>query len=113
MAHKKLNRHTELVRACIAFIQLRGGLAVPVKNIGTPILRDGLRVGWRRGLIRPGVADIVGCTSTGRFLAVEVKTGKGRVTLEQAAFLNDVVTHGGLAVAVHDTVDALREVLDT
>lgn len=61
---------------------------------------------------KKGSADILGCLSGGRFLAVEVKAPGGRLSPEQRQFLDDVKTLGGLAVMVRDWRDldaALRE----
>lgn len=45
-------------------------------------------------------ADILGCLPGGRFLAVEVKAPRGRLTPEQRAFLEAIRGHGGLALVV-------------
>lgn len=45
---------------------------------------------------RPGVSDILGIDNTGRFIAIEVKTAKGRLSENQKLFLEDVNKNGGL-----------------
>jgi len=45
-----------------------------------------------------GSSDIIGVLPDGRFLAVETKTQKGRLTPEQAAFLEKVRGLGGVAI---------------
>lgn len=72
------------------------------------VLRGARRVS--AGLCR-GSADLVGYTSDGRFLAVEVKTGRVRVTREQLAFLGAVRMRGGVA-GVARSVDDLRRILE-
>lgn len=54
-----------------------------------------------------GSADIIGLTSKGRFLAVEVKTPNGRVSKDQALFLQAVNQRGGLAGVARSVADAL------
>ena len=49
---------------------------------------SGLPVGW---------PDLVGWTSTGRFLAVEVKGPRGRVSKEQQNMINTINRAGGVA----------------
>ena len=44
-----------------------------------------------------GVSDILGVLPGGRFLALEVKTAKGKLTPAQADFLQSVAGGGGLA----------------
>lgn len=45
----------------------------------------------------PGCPDILGMLKGGKLLAIEVKTLTGRVSEAQAAFLETVSIHGGLA----------------
>jgi hypothetical protein len=51
---------------------------------------------------KKGSADILGCLSGGRFLAVETKAERGRLTPEQRQFLETVRGLGGLALVVRD-----------
>lgn len=64
----------------------------------------------------PGVADILGILDSrfgcsGVFLAVEVKSPKGRLSLHQEAFLKEIKDRGGLAIvarSVEDVQEALN-----
>ena len=62
-------------------------------------------------LAAPGVPDLIGWTEGGRFVAVEVKGPRGRVTDEQAAFIDLVRRSGGLAGVARSVADA-RAVLE-
>ena len=62
-------------------------------------------------LAAPGVSDLIGWTEGGRFVAVEVKGPRGRVTDEQAAFIDLVRRSGGLAGVARSVADA-RAVLE-
>jgi len=44
-----------------------------------------------------GSADLIGITSTGRFLSIEVKTARGVIRPEQIAWRDMVIAHGGSA----------------
>ena len=57
-------------------------------------------------LAAPGVSDLIGWTEGGRFAAIEVKGPRGRVTDEQAAFLELVRRSGGLAGVARSVEDA-------
>ena len=57
-------------------------------------------------LAAPGVSDLIGWTEGGRFVAVEVKGPRGRVTDEQAAFIDLVRRSGGLAGVARSVADA-------
>nr|WP_283106482.1 VRR-NUC domain-containing protein [Shewanella submarina] len=52
-----------------------------------------------------GTADIIGQMKGGKFLAVEIKTPKGKVSEAQRLWLNRVAMHGGLAAVVRSTED--------
>lgn len=59
------------------------------------------------GLTKGG-SDIIGWTQDGRFLAIEVKTQKGRATPEQIRFINAVNASGGIAGICRSVEDALQ-----
>lgn len=54
-----------------------------------------------------GSSDLIGF-HRGRFLAVEVKSARGRTTQEQEAFIRMVLAHGGLAGIARSEDDAVR-----
>ena len=54
-----------------------------------------------------GSADIIGIAPCGRFLAIEIKTSKGRATKEQLRFIEAVNNAGGIAGIARSVDDAL------
>ncbi len=56
-------------------------------------------------LAAPGVSDLIGWTH-GRFVALEVKGPRGRITDEQAAFIELVRRSGGLAGVARSVEEA-------
>lgn len=54
-----------------------------------------------------GSSDIIGIAPDGRFLAVEVKTPKGRPTKEQLRFIEAVRNAGGIAGIARSPQEAL------
>lgn len=58
----------------------------------------------------PGCSDILGMMTDGRLLAIEVKRPSGKATEAQAAFLQQVSSHGGVAFVAHG-VSELKEYL--
>lgn len=92
----------EVVRACLQYLEARrifawrnntGALAT-----GNRFVRFGLQ----------GSADIIGILPEGRFLAVECKAAKGKLSPAQEAFLARVRQEGGVAIVVHN-LDELIE----
>ena len=65
---------------------------------------------WGGPMGEKGVSDIIGCKD-GRFLAIEIKTEKGRVTPHQQRFLDRVNEAGGVAFvarSIEDVVEGLN-----
>lgn len=55
-----------------------------------------------------GSSDLIGWTSDGRFLAIEVKTAKGRTAQEQVLFISAVRHAGGVAFVARSVEEALE-----
>lgn len=58
-----------------------------------------IRFGW------PGCPDVLGQLKDGRLLGVEVKAKAGRVSTEQAAFIERIRCAGGVAFVARDLRD--------
>lgn len=52
-----------------------------------------------------GVADILGLLSNGQFIAIEVKSAKGRLSIHQKAFLAKVEQMNGIAIVAYSVDD--------
>ncbi len=74
-------------------------------NIG--VCQDGRGNYIRYGVCNPGGSDLLGWTKDGRFLAIEVKGPKGRLTKEQEAFLGAVQRSGGVSICAKSVDDVL------
>ena len=67
----------------------------------------------KRRLVRFGVrgqSDLVGLTAGGRFLAVEVKRKRGKLTIDQSEYLNTVRRYGGIGLCVR-SLEELKDQL--
>lgn len=60
-------------------------------------IQNNLAVKGRKFIGRRGVADIIGISKDGRWVAAEVKTLNDTLSPDQIDFLNDVKSAGGLA----------------
>ena len=58
---------------------------------------------------RNGVSDILGFDNTGKFIAIEVKTAKGRLSQNQKLFLEDVNRNGGVGFVARSVDDVRKE----
>lgn len=76
----------------------------------TGVLPDKRGIPVRFGLC-PGSSDLIGICPDGRFLAIEVKTPKGKATEAQERFISAVRATGGragVARSVNDALDIMR-----
>lgn len=73
-------------------------------NVGT--LKNAAGIPIRFGLC-VGSSDLIGIAPDGRFLAVEIKTCKGRATPEQLRFIGAVRARGGIAGIARSPEDAI------
>ena len=102
------NAANDLVAVCLDYLQLAGIRAW--RNNTTGVF-DARRNVFRTFTGRKGVSDILGIVPpTGRLLAVECKSGKGKLTREQREFLADIHAAGGIALCVR-SLDDLRAAL--
>jgi hypothetical protein len=62
---------------------------------------------WIRTGLAVGSADLIGIRRDGRFLSVEVKTGKARLTADQRAWAEMILRFGGIAGVAHSVEEAL------
>src|SRR5260221_14020117 len=56
-----------------------------------------------------GVSDILGILNGGRFLAIEVKSKRGVLTIEQKIFLEEINHAGGIAFMAKSVDDVISQ----
>lgn len=99
-----------LVNTCIHYLNLKGCF-VWRNNSGVTRASYTTKAGitknriWRSGI--RGASDIIGVSKDGRFIAVECKIGKNTVNPNQAEFLREVASRGGIAVIVYSIDDLI------
>ena len=81
--------------ACLRYLERRG-----ITAWNNPTGAVEVRPGRWLHFGKKGSEDILGCLPSGRFLAVEVKAPRGRLSPEQERFLAGISDQGGLAVVV-------------
>ena len=97
-------KERDLVKACIAYLNLKG-YEVLRNNTGLFIFhnKDGKPRAVRIGL--KGSPDIIACSPDGRFIAVECKTGRNRLTAYQKAFLERLRKKNAIVVVAYSVDD--------
>lgn len=113
-------KESSLLRELLAYRQA-DGIRLYRNNVGLFYTREGMPV--RSGLC-VGSSDLIGWTpvtiieqhlgtSLAVFTAIETKSARGRVSMEQAAFIAAVCRAGGIATAARSPLDvdaAIRSV---
>jgi len=107
----KAQPHKRLVNACLQVLATRRVLAWENKTGGRKIQRPDGTLRWLEWG-KKGSADIIGCMPNGRFLAVECKVGRDKLSPGQATFLADVLNHKGFGYVAEDNTDGLLAELD-
>lgn len=98
----KADRESTVLAAVLEFLERHPKVAwVKRMNTGMASLK-GFRV--RFGFV--GCSDILGQLRDGRFIAVECKALAGRLSIDQAQFLELVREHRGVAGVVRSVEDA-------
>jgi len=98
---------TELVKSMLQAVNHYGyfwrnntGASKIESSRGTRFIRFGL----------PGASDIVGVCQ-GRFVAIEVKSKRGKQSEQQKLFEQYITTHGGCYILAYNVDDALKVLL--
>lgn len=63
------------------------------------------------GLGRSGIPDII-CCCVGKFIAIEVKAGKGKTTALQDRELTAIHNNGGIALVINENnINTVKEII--
>lgn len=93
------------IQKMVMFEVSRLGHTVFRNNVG--VLKDHRGIPIKFGLC-VGSSDLIGWTKTGKFLAIEVKTPKGRVSQDQQNFIDVVNKAGGIAFVARHPDDVIN-----
>lgn len=101
----KVQKEKDIQKAIIDYLRLKRCLVFKHHSTGFT-MKDGEARAFRYG--DKGIADIIGCLPSGRFLAVEVKRPGKEPTPEQDQFLLEVNSRGGLGIVAHSIDDITK-----
>ena len=101
---KRGNRTNLLTAAIIKLLCGRGHFVWRANNIS--FCKEGVYIKFR-GL--RGIPDVVGFTRAGRFLGIEVKTGRDVQSLWQQNFQEQSIRRGALYFVAHDIDEIIHE----
>jgi len=99
----------DIQRTILDYLNLKGHFVVRINTMGVAKWgRGGSFAGFRPSPMK-GVSDILGISSTGKFIAIEVKSAKGKASPEQIDFLDKVRARGGIAIVARSLDDVIAE----
>ena len=107
-------KEKEIENLILEFLHLKGINCWKNQSVG---IYDSRRKVYRKNhnrYHRNGVSDIIGVLRDGKFLAIEVKTVKGRPTENQKSFIESVEKNNGIAFiarSIDDVIECLKEYL--
>lgn len=97
-------KESEVQKLILDYLRLNGCLVFKVNNGGVYIKS---RDCYMKGPIK-GVPDIVGLTSKGRFIGVEVKVKYNKPSAEQLSFLAEIKKRKGIALVAYSLDDIIK-----
>lgn len=96
---------TEIQTQILNFLESIGYIVMKYNN-GAHKVKGGIR--GRRSKKSIGVSDILACSPSGIFCAIEVKKPGGKLSLEQIDFLGNVKKRNGVAIAAFSLEDVIQ-----
>ena len=100
-------KESEIQKSILDLLRLKRCLVFKHRNVGIFKQSTGTYIPLAFG--EKGISDIIGCTPSGRFLAIEVKKPGGRVSPEQQEFINNVNRLGGIAILAFSLDDVIND----
>lgn len=97
-------RESDIQRSILDYLQLRKFIAFKYNSTQYGI-RDGKSFAFKSGNV--GVSDILACSPSGKFVAIEVKKPGGKPSDAQVAFINQVSKQGGIAAICYSLDEAI------
>ena len=94
----------DIQKQCIDYLELKGCVVVKINNVGIK-KPDGSYIPPRQ----KGISDLICCTKSGNFLAVEVKCGKNKLTLPQTTFLHQINRTGAYGLVVWSLDELIKD----
>jgi hypothetical protein len=106
------SRETPIQKGVLDYLKLKGHHVFRVNTQGVPLHGKGFEGRFRPSPMK-GVSDLIGCCGRshkdkGRFFAIEVKSETGKLTEEQALFLNNVIEAGGIGLVARSIDDVIK-----
>lgn len=99
-------KESDIQKSILDYLKLKKHLVFKHRNVGIFKQDTGKYIPLAAG--EKGISDIIGCTTQGRFLAIEVKMPGKKPTQDQLLFLANVQTHNGIGLVAWSLDDVIN-----
>lgn len=96
----------QIQKAIIDYLKLKKFIVFKHRNVGIYKQDTGSYIPLPCG--ERGISDIIGCSSAGRFVAIEVKKPGGKASPDQKDFLARIEASGGIALLAYSLDEVLN-----
>jgi len=97
-------KEQDIQKVITEWLEWNGYLVIKINNTGIYKQATGQYIPPRQ----KGISDLVACKN-GQFIAIEVKTEKGKLTEYQQLFLDQVKACGGIAIVARSVDDLEKQ----
>ncbi len=102
----KKKSEQEIQKEILDYLKLNHVLCFKHRNVGIFKRETNQYIPLADG--EKGIADIIGCTREGRFIAIEVKIPGGIVSPYQLEFMEKVKKNEGIAIVAYSLDDVMK-----
>jgi len=100
-------REQDIQSAIIEYLRLKRYVVFKHHAVGFAV-RDGKVAPFKYG--DRGISDIIACSPTGVFVAIEVKTARGEASDDQIAFIRSVLRNKGIGFIARSLDDVMEKI---
>ena len=97
----------EIQKTIVDYLRIKGYVTFKHHSTGFTV-RNGKVAAFRYS--EKGISDIIACSPTGRFTAIEVKRPKGTPSPEQIEFISQVNARGGLGFIAYSFDEVFNKI---
>lgn len=97
----------EIQKAIIDYLKIKRYVVFKHRNVGIR-KPNGSYIPLAFG--EKGISDVIACSPTGTFTAVEVKRPGGKASPDQLTFLEEVRSRGGVGILAFSIDDVIQEI---
>lgn len=99
-------KEKDIQKQVMDFLRLKGFLVVKFPSVGIYKQKTNSYIPQSRR----GISDLLACSPKGRFIAIEIKCGKNKVSQEQQDFIDEVKKKNGFAFTAYSLDDVINTI---